>query len=130
MCDNLRIIKNPRKYPDSPRYARYNLLPNATAVSTIVCACGKCLKCLQRRQNDLAARCHRLAAEYGSMIFTTLTYDNENLPLFIRMYKVSRDTGEVFYDSQSRPLVRVPNKDSEGSSSLSGTRTRGRACES
>lgn len=110
MCTNLRIIKNPRTYPDSPRYARYNLLPYATAVSTCVVACGKCLECLKRRQNDLAVRCNTLAQHYGSMVFTTLTYDNDQLPLFIRMYKVSRDTGEVFYDSQSRPLVRVPDK--------------------
>ena len=117
MCTNLRIIKNPRKYPDSLRYARYNLLPYATAVSTNVVACGKCLECLKRRQNDLAVRCNSLAQRYGSMVFTTLTYDNENLPLFIRMYKVSRDTGEVFFDSQARPLVRLPDESEKPSES-------------
>ena len=56
--------------------------------------CGHCIECLRERQNDIAVRCACEAEEKGSMLFLTLTYAPENVPIscFTRSY--DSDTGE------------------------------------
>lgn len=66
-----------------------------TAFSGSFVPCGKCSACLKRRQLDLAARCACAAQDYGSMVFVTLTYDEEHLPLSAVIERVDKITGEV-----------------------------------
>lgn len=77
--------------------------------------CGKCIECLKKRQNDLALRCMREASKRGSMHFLTLTYDEQHLPLSVRLAKVDKSTGEVFYDYPSSPLLRLEDHSKEAS---------------
>lgn len=88
---------------DVQRLARYGLKPYA--VDSITVPCGKCMECLQKRQNDLAVRCMREANKRGCMSFVTLTYNDDSLPLSCVLEKVDKDTGEVFKSLPS-PLVR------------------------
>lgn len=45
------------------------------------CACGHCLECAQKYQNDWSFRLSCEAIYWQHVYFVTLTYDNENLPL-------------------------------------------------
>lgn len=81
----------------------------------MVVPCGKCIECLKKRQNDLALRCMREASKRGSMHFLTLTYDDAHLPLSVRLAKVDKSTGEVFYDYPATPLVRLEDSSKEAS---------------
>ncbi len=45
------------------------------------CACGHCLECAQKYQNDWSFRLSCEAIYWEHVYFVTLTYDNENLPL-------------------------------------------------
>lgn len=45
------------------------------------CACGHCLECAQKYQNDWSFRLSCEAIYWKHVYFVTLTYDNENLPL-------------------------------------------------
>lgn len=62
--------------------------------------CGKCIECLKRKQNDLAVRCVREAERCGSMVFLTLTYDNDRLPVSCATELVDKETGEVFLEEK------------------------------
>lgn len=88
-----------RLYPDLARYSR----------SEIEVPCGKCIECLKKRQNDLALRAMQEASKRGSMAFVTLTYNEENLPLSIRLQRIDVETGELD-ESEASPLVRVDSK--------------------
>ena len=70
--------------------------------SQMIVPCGKCTECLKRRQNDLATRAMREAAKRGSMHFLTLTYDNQYLPLQVRLERVDKESGEIFHDMPAR----------------------------
>ena len=48
---------------------------------TVACACGHCLECAQKYQNDWSFRLSCESLYWKHVYFITLTYDNENLPL-------------------------------------------------
>lgn len=43
--------------------------------------CGKCIECLRRKQSDYAYISKRQALESGNIVFLTLTYRNDALPM-------------------------------------------------
>lgn len=90
----------------SERLSRIYGMPIQSATSGSFVPCGKCSACLKRRQNDLAARCSAEAQRCGSMVFVTLTYDEEHLPLAVRLEHVDKTTGEVTYDYELKQLRR------------------------
>ncbi|QRV61952.1 replication initiator protein [Microvirus sp.] len=48
---------------------------------SVACACGHCLECAQKYQNDWSFRLSCESLYWKHVYFLTLTYDNENLPL-------------------------------------------------
>lgn len=114
MCTNpITIIKKAPSgfnspYKDIRLHVGTALPPGVQPFSTFKATvpCGKCIECLKRRQNDLAARCAREALSKGSMSFVTLTYDNNTLPLSVRFRVIDKESGEIFQDSVPMPLVR------------------------
>lgn len=90
---------------------RLSLLYGMSSMKNIV-PCGKCTECLRKRQNDIAVRAMREASKRGSMVFCTLTYDNEYLPLSIRLVRVDKNTGEEFPGLQN-PLVRYEGEEND-----------------
>ena len=48
---------------------------------SVACACGHCLECAQKYQNDWSFRLSCESLYWKHVYFVTLTYDNENLPL-------------------------------------------------
>lgn len=61
---------------------------------TVVVPCGKCTACLQKRQNDIAFRIRTEAEKRGSLVFLTLTYSDEHIPLVHTLWCSSKETGE------------------------------------
>lgn len=49
---------------------------------SVACPCGKCLECVRQYQNDWSFRLSAEACEWKHLYFVTLTYDNDNLPLY------------------------------------------------
>lgn len=92
------------------RLKRYYPTLSRTAFTEVTVPCGKCLECLKKRQNDLALRCMQEASKRGSMVFVTLTYNEEMLPLSMRLQEIDTDTGEILSESDASPLVRIDNK--------------------
>lgn len=83
MCLNPTSIKKKKLNVQTGRFEdEWQLVP-----------CGKCLDCVKDRQNDIAVMCYRAADQYGSMEFVTLTYNNESIPMYGRVY--DEETGEV-----------------------------------
>lgn len=60
----------------------------------VVVPCGKCINCLKNKQSSMVVRIKREAEKRGSLVFVTLTYDDEHLPLSQSLWSVSHDTGE------------------------------------
>lgn len=77
----------------------------------IIVPCGKCLECVKKRQNDLSTRTAREAAYRGSFFFVTLTYNDESLPVSVRLCQVVKDTGEVLYPYECEQLVRLQRRE-------------------
>lgn len=69
-----------------------------------VVACGKCVNCLKNKQSDFACRIVREANALGSMVFVTFTYRPDKLPFACSLYRVDRDTGELFSDYKLKLL--------------------------
>lgn len=61
---------------------------------TLVVGCGKCMACIQKRQNDYAFRLRAEAERRCSMVFVTLTYSEDNLPLVSTLWRSDKNTGE------------------------------------
>lgn len=57
--------------------------------------CGKCMACVEKRQKDFAFRIRMEAEKRGTMVFLTLTYNNEHLPLVHTLWRCSKDSGEL-----------------------------------
>ena len=66
--------------------------------NNLIVPCGHCSQCLKSRQNDLAVRCAIEARKRGSMIFVTLTYRDDTLPVSCSLECVDKDSGECFRD--------------------------------
>ncbi len=65
------------------------------------CACGHCLECAQKYQNDWSFRLSCEAIYWEHVYFVTLTYDNENLPL----QTIADDT---FLASANEAVISLP----------------------
>ena len=57
---------------------------------TILVPCGKCIECLNKKQNEWFTRLYSEALMHSSFIFFTLTYSDKHLPLI-----VDSQTGEA-----------------------------------
>lgn len=64
-------------------------------INSVLVPCGKCVECLKRKQNDLAVRCVRQAEKSGNMVFVTLTYNDDKLPIACTTQLIDKSTGEV-----------------------------------
>lgn len=113
MCSNPQYIPYKR---GTFRTMQVDTLHNRLGLSNpggYIVPCGKCTECLKKRQNDLAVRLQREAANRGSMVFLTLTYNDDTLPLSVRLVQIDRDTGEILYPYPASPLVRSDDSSSE-----------------
>lgn len=107
--DTMRFIsKNKSELKSYSRLKRYGLVP--TLSTTITVPCGKCVECLKKRQMDLSSRCMREALKRGSMIFVTLTYDDEHLPLACSIECINKSTGEVSRVSEPSIITKYKNE--------------------
>lgn len=127
MCTNPRLINKPHNDFDTRTgsvsalvssdigFVKQRVLSNVYGFQRDVIAvpCGKCVECLKKRQNDLAVRCVREASKRGSMHFLTLTYNDSSVPYQVRLERVDKETGEVFHDYPSSPLVRYGDQTEE-----------------
>lgn len=102
MCKNLKIINTPSAFYEACQANstkkfwrdRFGLnLPYARNVSIL--PCGKCIECLQKKQNQFVVRFQEEAKKRGSLHFITLTYKDECLPLAQSLWRVNVDTGEM-----------------------------------
>ena len=57
--------------------------------------CGHCVDCCKHKQRDFSILSLREAQRRGSMVFTTLTFRNECMPMSFFYQFVSHETGEV-----------------------------------
>lgn len=61
--------------------------------------CGHCLECMKDRQNEFAIRSMEAVKKYGSMVFFTLTYNEDSVhwtTVFDDECEMDETTGEVF----------------------------------
>lgn len=95
-CLNPRTIPRPGKtdapHNCPPMFWRESCRPYLN--DTIVVPCGKCINCLKNRQSSMVVRIKREAEKRGTLVFLTLTYDDDHLPLAQSLWSVDRDTGE------------------------------------
>ena len=94
MCLNPRtiILK-----PDSSRslvLQRFYPLECFDSPCSILVPCGKCLECLEHRQNNIMARVYNEAKAHKRVYFLTLTYRERNLPIGHSIWRCNRDSGE------------------------------------
>lgn len=80
MCINPKTIKQ--------KNGEYILVP-----------CGKCVECTKDKQNDTAVMCVREAEKCGSMAFITLTYSNDNIPMYFSIATVDEEDGSMEWSS-------------------------------
>lgn len=89
MCLNPIQIKcngiNSYRWLRGERSPRYVLAP-----------CGKCLECLSRKQNDLAARLYQESKTKSRMFFVTFTYRPSCEPYAGSIWRCEKDTGSFF----------------------------------
>ena len=70
-------------------------LPKITGTDTALVPCGKCAECLANKANDLTVRVVREAEYFKDFFFTTLTYDNDHIPMQVTECNVTADFEEV-----------------------------------
>lgn len=68
--------------------------------------CGKCEECVKDRQNAYAIRAIEEARKRGSMVFFTLTYSPEALPMTDE-FDIDEDTGECLKYGETQTLCRA-----------------------
>ena len=61
----------------------------------MVVPCGKCVPCTKVRQDNFACRVRAEAEAKGSLVFITLTYNDDCLPLVSTLWKIDKQTGEM-----------------------------------
>lgn len=76
----------------------------------ILVPCGKCVECMQDKQNEIAVLSVIEAEKCGSMEFITLTYSNDTIPMYFSICNTDRDTGE--FEIYGDPC-RVPDPEHE-----------------
>lgn len=89
-------VKNGSPSACPPSFWRDNLRPYFN--DSLVVPCGKCINCLKNKQSSMVVRIKREAEKKGSLVFLTLTYDDDHLPLAQSLWKISRDTGEYILE--------------------------------
>lgn len=57
--------------------------------------CGQCQECLKKRQAQYRTRVLLNSQKYQYSYFVTLTYNEDTLPIYCRLFEVDKDTGEV-----------------------------------
>lgn len=79
---------------------RINVLTHASRRDVV--PCGKCLECLRRKQNDYAFISKRQALESGNIVFLTLTFRNDSIPMAAVYEVFNTESGAVI--DRSRPV--------------------------
>lgn len=92
-----------------PAFWKDNLRPYFN--DSLVVPCGKCINCLKNRQSSMAVRIKREAEKKGSLVFLTLTYDDDHLPLAQSLWKINRDTGEYILECPAEIISSGRNPD-------------------
>lgn len=92
-CSNPQVIPAPGLYGRPSQHIPGMARPYR--FDTLVVPCGKCMACVEKRQKDFAFRIRAEAEKRGSMVFLTLTYANEHLPLVQTLWRVDKSTGEA-----------------------------------
>lgn len=57
--------------------------------------CGQCSACLKKRQGEYRSRVLLNSQKFPYCYFVTLTYNEENVPIYQRIFEVSKETGEI-----------------------------------
>lgn len=109
------------KYSDHPRYLHVLSARGSELMSRLIPSpndyinvpCGKCVECLRKRQNDIAVRASIEANKRGSMVFLTLTYNPQSLPLSVQVRYIDKDTGELYTQSPAQVLCSGSDHDED-----------------
>lgn len=67
--------------------------------------CGKCLECIKDKQNEYIVRAIEEQRKRGSMVFFTLTYSPEALPV-TEDYEIDEESGEILDSKEVQTLCR------------------------
>ena len=68
--------------------------------------CGKCLECIKDKQNEYIVRSLEEARKYDTMVFFTLTYSPEALPV-VDDFEIDEETGEYLKLGEVQTLCRA-----------------------
>lgn len=89
---------NPLTVPVPGMYGRPSQVVPGTArpyrFDVMVVPCGKCMACTKARQDSFAFRIRAEAEKRGTLVFLTLTYSNEHLPLVQTLWRSDKSSGE------------------------------------
>lgn len=72
--------------------------------------CNKCLECVKDKQNEYVVRSLEEQRKRGSMVFFTLTYSPEALPMTDE-FEIDEDTGECLKNGETQTLYRKDLRD-------------------
>lgn len=67
--------------------------------------CGKCEECVKDIQNEYIIRTVEEQKKRGTIVFITLTYNEQSVPKFTDEGEIDEETGEI-YDYTYRSLRR------------------------
>lgn len=62
---------------------------------TMPVPCGQCSQCLKKRQGEYRSRVLLNSQKFPYCYFVTLTYDENNVPVYCVPFQISRETGEI-----------------------------------
>lgn len=90
MCLHPKYIDLPNKRPTMAQpYRRIHA----------VVPCGHCIECLKQRQSNFATRIYLEARKGKQMFFVTFTYNNDSIPLAMRVETIDKSSGEILGSS-------------------------------
>lgn len=79
-----------------PSINSYRWLRGERSPRWIDAPCGKCIECLQKKQNDLSARIYQESKTKSRCYFVTFTYSPEFEPYAGSLWSLDHDTGKLF----------------------------------
>lgn len=79
-----------------PSINSYRWLRGERSPRWIDAPCGKCIECLQKKQNDLAARIYQESKTKSRCYFITFTYAPGSEPFAGSLWSVDHNTGKLF----------------------------------
>lgn len=88
-----------------PSVNSYRWLRGERSPRYIIAPCGRCLECLQARQNDLASRIYQESKTKSRMYFVTFTYAPEYEPLAGSVWRYDEDAEEARFYRVSEPVL-------------------------